>query len=126
MTPGQNQKRYLAAALDRATGKLLHVIGERKIYLLFLELLELIEKKCPAAQISRIYVVADTYRIHKARVVERWLNAHPRVKLLWLPSYSPQANPIERIFGDVHDKCTRNHRRKRIDELVTDIKRHIK
>jgi hypothetical protein len=25
---------------------------------------------------------------------------------LWLPTDCPKANPIERVFGDVHDKCT--------------------
>ncbi len=30
MTPGQNQKRYLAGALDHLTGKITHVIAERK------------------------------------------------------------------------------------------------
>jgi hypothetical protein len=29
--------------------------------------------------------------------------------------------PIERAFGDVHDKCTRNHRRKHLAELVGDV-----
>src|SRR5215204_774381 len=32
--------------------------------------------------------------------------AHPRSELLSLPTYWPRANPIERAFGDVHDKCT--------------------
>ena len=45
--------------------------------------------------------------------------------LLLLPTYCPRANPIERCFGDVHDKCTRNHRRKRIRDLVKDVDRHI-
>ena len=30
MTPGTNQKRYLAGALDHLTGKMVHVVGERK------------------------------------------------------------------------------------------------
>jgi hypothetical protein len=36
-----------------------------------------------------------------------------------------QANPIERAFGDVHDKCTRNHQRTRIEELVGDVEQHL-
>ena len=35
------------------------------------------------------------------------------------------ANPIERAFGDVHDCCTRNHRRKRLPELVADVADHL-
>jgi transposase len=45
--------------------------------------------------------------------------------LLWLPTYCPCANPIERLFGDTHDKVTRNHKRKRLRDLVTDVRRHL-
>jgi transposase len=45
--------------------------------------------------------------------------------LLWLPTYCPRANPIERVFGDVHDKCTRNHKRKRLRDVVQDVERHV-
>ena len=63
-------------------------------------------------------MVVDNYRIHKAKAVEQWLAAHPRFALLWLPTYCPRANPIERAFGDVHDKCTRNHKRTRLCDVV--------
>jgi transposase len=69
--------------------------------------------------------VVDNSKIHYAREVEKWLAAHPRVELLYLPTYCPKANPIERAFGDVHDKCTRNHTRKRIWTLVGDVKQHL-
>ena len=124
MTPGQNQKRYLAGALDYLTGKVTHVIAERKNRFLVIELLRTLDRKFSAG--SKIYLVADNYRIHKAKVVEEWLKNHPRFEIIWLPSYCPKANPIERAFGDVHDKCTRNHKRTRIDELVSDVRWHLK
>jgi transposase len=67
----------------------------------------------------------DNYKIHKAQAVQRWLAAHPRFPLLWLPTYCPRANPIERIFGDTHNKVTRNHKRKRLRDLVADVGRHL-
>ena len=42
-TPGTNQKNYLAGALNFMTGKLLHVVGEKKDRWLFIRLLEAIE-----------------------------------------------------------------------------------
>jgi len=126
MTPGTNQKSYLAGALNVVTGKLLHVVGEQKNRWLFLELLKVIERACPAAKFTKIYIVVDNYRIHTAQAVVEWLAQHPRFELVFLPSYCPQANPIERAFGDVHDKCTRNHRRKCITELVADVVWHLK
>jgi transposase len=45
--------------------------------------------------------------------------------LLFLPTYCPRANPIERCFGDLHNKVTRNHRRKRMCDLVHDVQKHL-
>jgi putative transposase len=125
MTPGQNQKHYLAGALDLATGTLRHCLGARKTNVLFRDLLELLETSYPAERYTRVYVVVDNYKIHQAKAVQQWLAAHPRVRLLFLPTYCPRANPIERAFGDVHDCCTRNHRRKRLLDLVADVEDHL-
>ena len=75
---------------------------------------------------SHLTVVADKAKIHHAQKVQQWLAAHPRFEVLYLPTYCPCANPIERAFGDVHDKCTRNHTRKRIWHLVGDVKQHLR
>jgi putative transposase len=125
MTPGTNEKHYLAGALHLATGQVLYCLGPRKHNGLFRELLNLLDATYATRQITRIYVVVDNYCIHKAKAVEQWLASHPRFELLWLPTYCPRANPIERVFGDVHDKCTRNHKRKRLRDLVQDVARHL-
>jgi transposase len=125
MTPGQNAKHYLAGALDPSTGSLHYVLGPRKTNALFRDLLSALEARYLAASYTRLYVVVDNYKIHKAKAVEGWLAAHPRVTLLFLPTYCPRANPIERAFGDVHDCCTRNHQRKRLPELVADVEDHL-
>ncbi len=126
MTPGTNCKHYLAGALNYLTGKMLAVTAERKNRWLFIDLLKLIDRRCPAQKFTRIYVVCDNYRIHTAKAVTAWLAAHSRFELVCLPSYCPQANPIERAFGDVHDKCTRNHKRTQITDVVSDVVWHLK
>jgi putative transposase len=125
MTPGQNEKHYLAGALDPTTGTLHYALGPRKTNALFRELLTVLDARYPADRYTRLYVVVDNYQIHKAKPVEQWLAAHPRVTLLFLPTYCPRANPIERAFGDVHDCCTRNHQRKRLPDLVVDVEDHL-
>lgn len=125
VTPGQNQKHYLAGALELKRGRMVHCVDVRKTNVLFRALLDRLERRYPKARFDKIYVVVDNYGIHKAKAVARWLTVHPRFELLFLPTYCPQANPIERAFGDVHDKCTRNHQRKRIEELVGDVEQHL-
>lgn len=125
MTPGTNQKNYLAGALDIQSGQMAHVVGERKNSALFIELLEHLDGAYPAKDYEKLYIVADNYIIHSSKLTLKWLAVHPRFELLPLPTYCPKANPIERAFGDVHDKCTRNHRRKRLRDLVQDVRLHL-
>jgi hypothetical protein len=124
MTPGKNQKRYLAGAWDVRTGQVHYRVWASKTNGLFRALVEAVETAYPARHDDRIYVVVDNYKIHKAQAVEQWLTAQRRVELVFLPTYCPKANPIERLFGDTHDKVTRNHTRKQIWRLVEDVKRH--
>jgi len=125
LTPGTNEKRYLAGALDITTGTMEHCVWYRKTTGLFLDLLDTLDRAYPARAFSHLSVVADNAKIHHAAEVEQWLAPHPRFELLYLPTYCPRANPIERAFGDVHDKCTRNHTRKRLWHLVQDVKQHL-
>lgn len=125
LTPGTNEKRYLAGALDLTTGTITHCVWYRKQSGLFIDLLETLDRMHPAPLFSRLTVVVDNAKLHKATRVRQWLAAHPRFELLYLPTYCPRANPIERAFGDVHDKCTRNHTRKWMWHLVQDVKRHL-
>lgn len=126
LTPGTNEKRHLAGALNLTTGTITHCVWYRKPTGLFLDLLQTLDRTYPARRYSHLQVVVDNAKIHQARAVAKWLAAHPRFEVLYLPTYCPQANPIERAFGDVHDKCTRNHTRKRIWHLVHDVKQHLR
>jgi transposase len=125
LTPGTNEKRYLAGALDMRRGTIVHRVWWRKTHGLFLDLLATLDRAYPPLRFTRLYIVVDNYKIHKAQAVAQWLAAHPRVELLFLPTYCPKANPIERAFGDVHEKCTRNHQRKRLWTLINDVAQHL-
>jgi transposase len=126
LTPGTNEKRYLAGALDLTTGTITHCVWYRKQTGLFLDLLDTLDRTYLAPLFTHLTVVVDNAKLHKAERVQQWLATHPRFEVLYLPTYCPRANPIERAFGDVHDKCTRTHTRKRIWHLVGDVKQHLR
>jgi len=125
LTPGTNEKRYLAGALDRRTGTLVHRVWWRKTHGRFLDLRAALDQAYPPTQFTHLSVVVDNYKIHKAQAVELWLAAHPRFALLFLPTSCPKASPLERAFGDVHDKCTRNHRRKWLWTVVKAVEQPL-
>jgi putative transposase len=67
MTPGQNEKRYLAGALDVRTKQLHWVEAEKKDAWLFMDLLKKLTKVY--ARVRVIHVVLDNYKIHKSNVI---------------------------------------------------------
>jgi transposase len=117
VTPGRNEKFYLAGALDVRTGRL-HTTGmATKGATLFCQLLWLLPKKYPRAR--RIHLIVDNYSIHSAKKTEEVLAAlGGRVVLHFLPPYCPDANRIERVWQDLHANVTRNHRCKTMSELL--------
>jgi transposase len=126
LTPGCNQKRYLAGAWNPQTRRLIYVEGERKNSLLFLELLhKLVTKVYPNAK--RIHIILDNYGIHDSLQVRLALKsaAAEKLKLHFLPPYCPDHNRIERIWKDLHDNVTRNHRCATMEELMTELRSYL-
>jgi transposase len=109
MTPGQNDRHYLAGALDALTRKLIFVDGTRKTSALFCKLLDVLVQAYPDAR--TIHLILDNYRIHKSRAVDKHLaELGGRIVLHFLPPYCPDHNRIERAWQELHANVTRNHR----------------
>lgn len=124
-TPGQNQKRYLAGALDARTGQLLWVEGERKTSALFLGLLQKLLDVY--AQAPVIHVILDNYRIHDSKIVRAALAGFDgRIRLHFLPPYCPNDNKIERVWQDLHANVTRNHRCPDMVSLMRDVRYYLR
>jgi len=120
-TPGKNQKRYLAGALNARTGRLTWVEAERKDSMLFiLQLWQLVARDYPHAK--RIHLILDNYRIHSSVQTQAALaRLDGRVVLHFLPPYCPDHNRIERVWRDLHANVTRNHQCRSMKELMREV-----
>lgn len=118
LTPGQNQKHYLAGALHARTGQVLWVGNGRKNSYLFLLLLRRLGEAFPRAR--KLHLILDNYGVHSSHVVQRALAEEfkGRMVLHFLPPYSPQHNRIEHLWRELHANVTRNHRCKTLPELL--------
>lgn len=126
MTPGKNQKRYLAGALNARTGRLTWVEADQKNSQLFiLQLWQLIGRDYPKAK--RIHLILDNYRIHSSRQTEAALaRTDGRVVLHFLPPYCPDHNRIERVWRDLHANVTRNHQCRNMKELMNEVRHWLR
>lgn len=117
-TPGNNRKLYLSGSLAWNTGTLL--VSEPQSYRnsdLFLTHLDDLRRRLRAY--ARIHVICDNASFHKSRKVQQYLEHWSRIQLHFLPAYSPETNPIERVWWHLHETITRNHRCKTMDELAS-------
>jgi transposase len=58
---------------------------------------------------SKLVWIVDRHPVHREAVVQQWVRKHAqKIELFYIPSYSPQLNPVEYLNGDVkqgvHDK----------------------
>lgn len=124
LTPGKNEKRYLAGAYEPRRKRLVYVEGDRKASWIFLNLLRALLEAYDDAK--RIHVILDNYVIHKSLVTKAWLAQFgDRIQLHFLPPYCPNENRIERLWLDLHANVTRNHQQRTIAALLERVHEYL-
>lgn len=72
------------------------MVAKRASSTTFLTFVETIVAQWPT---ERLVLVLDNASYHKSADVRQWLLHHaPKVSVVWLPTYSPQLNLIERVW----------------------------
>jgi putative transposase len=53
---------------------------------------------------GKIILIWDRARIHRSRVAQNYLRAHPEIRVEEFPAYAPQLNPEEYCHGNVKQR----------------------
>jgi transposase len=122
MTPGKNVKHQFAAAMDAQTGRLVWAESARKNSGLFIALLGKLLKRYQDKRV--VHVILDNFKIHKSRQVWAWMTEFgERIRLHFLPPYSPDDNRIEAaVWTPMHKAVTYNHAQESIHDLVAEVR----
>jgi len=115
-TPGKNQKRYLAGALNTTTGNVVWVEWEKKNSDIFILLMAELRKRY--RKVKKITLIADNYIIHKSARTKCFLERNEKFRILFQPVYHPWVNKIELLWKQLHDNITRNHRYSSMNKLM--------
>jgi len=114
----------LFAALDYATGEVLHRTATAHTHKEWLDLLKQIDRNTPKE--LQIHVVADNYSAHKHADVKKWLRRHKRFHMHYTPTSSSWMNLVERFFGEITRECIRDGSFGSVRELEKAIDEHIR
>ena len=133
MMPGMPQRRThdyarngitsLFAALDVASGKVIGSIHRRHRSVEFRKFLVKLDKQVPAE--LDVHLICDNYATHKTDTIQRWLAAHPRFQLHFVPTSSSWLNLVERWFSELTTKSLQRGVHKSVQALEADIRTWI-
>ena len=72
---------------------------------------------------KKVLVILDNARYHHAKDLQPWLRKYRKsIELLYLPPYSPELNPIERLWKLTRRLCTHNQHFETLRVLVDSVK----
>jgi transposase len=109
----------LYAALDVKTGKVEGKTARRHTSAEFVEFLTVLVNKAQWAK--EIHIVLDNLSAHKTQVVRDFLEANPKVRFHFTPTYSSWLNQVEIWFG----KIERNVIARGVFKSVADLSRKL-
>jgi hypothetical protein len=70
----------------------------------------------------RVVVITDNAKYHHARLHKAWRENHAEdFRLDYLPPYSPELNPIERVWKLTRRQCIHNRYFPALEEVVTAV-----
>jgi transposase len=97
MTPGKNLRRTVHGAVNLATGQVHHHVSVKNVSVVFCYFLQQLLDAYPNA--TAVAVICDNGGTHLSGITQQWLNENPRLHLIKGARYSPQDNPVERIWA---------------------------
>lgn len=125
LTPGvRAQKRWNWGAVNVVTGQTVHVVHKRRNNIGFRRLLAAIARYFQLTERPerQIVLFVDNDKAHDARMVRRLLSKYAhRIRLEWLPPYSPELNPQEDIWRHMRRRVTHNHYFEQLDALLAAV-----
>ena len=109
----------LYAALDTKTGTVIGQTATRHTSDAFLAFLRTVLARQPRRR--EIHVILDNFSAHKTKAVTAFLEAHPRLRLHFTPTYSSWLNQVELWFA----KIERDLLARGIFTSVSDLRRQL-
>lgn len=113
----------LFAALNVATGDIIHDCMPRHRHQEFLRFLRKVDRNVPP-QLD-IHVIMDNYATHKHPEVNAWLERQPRVHFHFVPTSSSWLNLVERFFSELTTRQLKRLAVTSVQELIAAIVAYI-
>jgi transposase len=112
----KRERRTLFGCVEPITGKVITNVAERGNTVTFFKFLVNV---CRAYPNQKVVMVVDNVRYHHAKRLKPILEKYKhKLELVYLPAYSPDLNPIERIWWYMRKKISHNRYLETMDKRI--------
>jgi transposase len=105
---GNNQQWRTIGVLNALTGQVNYldgyIVGRQQV----LQFYSRLDRAYP--EVARLYVIQDNWNIHTHPDVVTALAGYPRITPVWLPTYAPWLNPLEKLWRWLRQDVLKMHR----------------
>lgn len=75
----------------------------------------------------KVYLIVDRHPVHKAGYVSKWIESNRnKIRLFYLPAYSPELNPDEMLNNDVKSNAVGRQRANCPEELLCNVRGYLR
>jgi transposase len=113
----KRERKTLFGCVEPITGKVITDIADRGNTVTFFKFLVKVVRLYPN---QKIIMVVDNVRYHHAKRLKPILQKYKhKIEIVYLPAYSPDLNPIERIWWYMRKKITHNRYLVSMNDRIT-------
>jgi transposase len=119
---GQRFRCTMVSAITHTGLLLFMVITVRFTGKVFIDFLRRLTRQSEA----KLYLIVDQHPVHRSKMVRRWVEVHSdRIRLIFLPGYSPELNPDEYLNQDVKANAAGRLRPRNVGDLLRNVRSYL-
>jgi transposase len=74
----------------------------------------------------KVFIIVDRHPVHRSKTVKEWLDKYAKkIRLFFLPGYSPELNPDEMVNHDVKANAVGRKRARNRPQLMRNVRRYL-
>jgi transposase len=122
--PGTGQRfgcNMISAITNR--GRLNFMVFKKRFRVdVFMDFLKRLDRQTK----RKAFLIVDRHPVHRSKKAKVWLKKKShRIRLFFLPSYSPELNPDEMLNQDIKSNAVGRQRARNQDELVSNVRGYL-
>jgi transposase len=120
---GQRARCSMMSAITNRGQLCFHVFRGQLNSNVFIDFLRRLKRQSE----RKLFVIVDRHPVHRSEKTQKWIDKHAaKVRLIFLPAYSPDLNPDEMLNQDVKSNAVRTKRPPTLQQMMDNVRAYLR